>query len=159
MYNRIMSTKSSLFAVHVSVFFLHVKYSVENRGPYIDSMRACSKLRPNEEAVECHVVTDMLQLISRPGEPAALMFHPIYPANDPGNFVGFAIGTFDWASVLTSTIPSYVDGLICVIRTDAKASTYEIRDGVPNFLGESDLHDPKYDQYKHGPTKLLEPSR
>lgn len=117
-------------------------------------MQECSN--PNKEAMDCHVVTDMLQLIIRPGEPSALLFHPIYPKNAPGTFVGFAIGTFDWASVLTSTIPSYVNGITFVIKTETKASTYEVRDGKPQFLGESDLHDSKFDEYKHGPVKLLE---
>jgi signal transduction histidine kinase len=127
-------------------------YSAENRGIHIDSMFACAKAH-NDETVSpsCAVVTDMLQLQVRPG-PAGLLFQPIYPANDPTNFVGFATTSLHWQEVLENVVPSYVNGLTCVISTDTQAFTYEIRDGVPELVGPGDLHDAAYSSFARNAT-------
>jgi hypothetical protein len=128
-------------------------YSEEDRGIHIESMRECSKRHeealqsPGLEIPNCYAVTDMLELKIRPG-PAALIFNPIYPANDPTAFVGFATTSLHWQETLTSTVPDYVDGLTCVVSTDTRSYTYEITPGgIPILVGDGDQHDPRYNKY------------
>mmetsp|Transcript_3946 Transcript_3946/g.9607 ORF Transcript_3946/g.9607 Transcript_3946/m.9607 type:complete len:927 (-) Transcript_3946:356-3136(-) len=130
-------------------------YSRENRGVHIDAMYECAEeyhsqdglsLEEGEELPTCAVVTDMLELQIKPG-PAGLMFHPIFPANNQSQFVGFATSSIHWEEVLDSVVPDYVDGLICIISTETSKATYEINGGVPFLKGDGDLHDPKYDSF------------
>lgn len=75
-------------------------YSIENRGVHIDSMFECVKAHNHSSSLapQCTVTTDILQLVVRPG-PAGLVFHPIFPANDPTQFVGFATTSLHWEEV------------------------------------------------------------
>ncbi|KAL3941588.1 MAG: hypothetical protein SGBAC_004090 [Bacillariaceae sp.] len=88
----------------------------------------------------------MLELVVKPG-PAGLLFQPIFPKNDPNNFVGFATTSLHWDEVLTNVVPDYVNGLTCVVSTATSAFTYEIRNGKPQLVGDGDLHDPAYTSY------------
>lgn len=74
-------------------------YSIENRGVHIDSMYDCVEAHDDfSDTPDCSVTTDILELVVRPG-PAGLVFHPIFPANDPTNFVGFATTSLHWEEV------------------------------------------------------------
>ena len=139
---------------------LYNLYSQENRGIYIDSMLDCVERAQEEEEEDsinatttttvtsphCAVITDILELKVKPG-PAGLLFQPIFPANDPLTFVGFATTSIHWEEVLTDVVPDYVNGLTCVVSTDTTTFTYEIRQGIPHLLGEGDLHDKAYGMY------------
>lgn len=83
---------------------------------------------------------------TKPG-PAALLYLPIYPENDPTNTVGIAASSIHFQDVLTNVVPDYVDGLTCVVSTDTTAYTFEIRNGNPELIGEGDLHDTTYTSY------------
>lgn len=83
---------------------------------------------------------------SKPG-PAGLIFVPIFPAHDPDIFVGFATTSLHWDEVLTNIVPSYVNGLTCVVSTGTQSVTFEIRGGEPVLLGDGDWHDVAYTQY------------
>ena len=130
---------------------LYNVYSQEDRGIHVDSMLNCvNEYKENTTNVEsgmspiCPVVTDMLELKIKPG-PAGLLFQPIFPANSPTEFVGFATTSLHWQDVLENVVPDYVNGLTCVISTSTgKSFTYEIRDGYPELVGEDDQHDDKY---------------
>eukprot|EP00339_Tiarina_fusa_P000573 CAMPEP_0117003880 /NCGR_PEP_ID=MMETSP0472-20121206/5054_1 /TAXON_ID=693140 ORGANISM="Tiarina fusus, Strain LIS" /NCGR_SAMPLE_ID=MMETSP0472 /ASSEMBLY_ACC=CAM_ASM_000603 /LENGTH=969 /DNA_ID=CAMNT_0004704679 /DNA_START=62 /DNA_END=2971 /DNA_ORIENTATION=+ len=126
-------------------------YSLRNRGVHIESMFDCVGFNNEADSTEeaypsCAVVTDILELAIRPG-PAALIFNPILPANDPTEFVGFATTSVHWEETLTSVVPDYVNGLTCVVSTDTTSVTYEIRNGQPVFLGLGDLHDTEYTDF------------
>lgn len=126
-------------------------YSKENRGIHLDSMVACTNANANANSTgtvspSCAVITDMLVLQVRPG-PAGLLFQPVFPANDPTRLVGFATTSIHWQEVLTSVVPSYVNGLTCVVSTDTSSFTYEIRDGVPELVGPGDLHLPEFTSF------------
>jgi len=95
---------------------------------------------------KCAVMTDMLELKVRPG-PAGLLFQPVFPANDPSAFVGFVTTSMHWQEVLLSVVPDYVTGLTCVVSTATSAYTYIIRKGMPELLGNGDLHDRTYTKY------------
>jgi signal transduction histidine kinase len=42
-------------------------------------------------------------------------------------------------------VPDYVNGLVCVVSTSQKNHTYVIRNGVPIWVGQGDLHDRNFD--------------
>ncbi len=114
----------------------------------MDSMNACVKAHNDtESSPKCAVVTDMLELKIKPG-PAGLLFQPIFPANDPTEFVGFATTSLHWEEVITNTVPDYVNGLTCVVSTATASYTYEIRSGGQvALMGSGDLHDVQFDDY------------
>ena len=135
---------------------LYNLYSEEDRGIHVDSMNECARRHTNTSSTpKCAVVTDMLELKIRPG-PAGLLFQPVFPANDPTKFVGFATTSLHWEEVLTNIVPDYVNGLTCVVSTDTASFTYEIRRGdVVELIGQGDLHDATYDDYAQS-TILME---
>jgi hypothetical protein len=121
-------------------------YSEADRGIHLDSMFACVEANKLTTSPSCAVTTNMLEL-------KILLLQPVYPVNDPTNLVSFATTSIYWQEVLTSVIPSYVNGLTCVISTDTLSFTYEIHDGYPKLVG-GDLHDTTFNSYEtRGPTK------
>jgi len=128
-------------------------YSTEKHGVHIDSIYDCIAAHDNTTtSPSCPLVTDMLTLVVKPG-PAGLLFQPIYPKNDPNNFVAFATTSVHWEEVLTNVVPDNVNGLTCVVSTDTSAYTFEIRNGVPQLVGDGDLHNRDYS--KHGKSVIL----
>jgi len=128
---------------------LYNVYSEADRGIHIDSMFDCvadGAAANSTVSPTCAVVTDMLTLKIKPG-PAGLLFQPVYPAHDPTNLVGFATTSIHWQEVLNNVVPDYVSGLTCVVSTDTASYTYEIRNGVPELVGDGDLHEDEYSQY------------
>jgi signal transduction histidine kinase/ActR/RegA family two-component response regulator len=125
---------------------MHNVYSEADRGIHLDSMFACVEANKLSTSPSCAVITNVLELKIRPG-PAGLLFQPVYPANDPTNLVGFATTSIHWQEVLTSVVPSYVNGLNCVISTDTLSFTYVIHDGSPELVGPGDLHDIAFNRY------------
>ncbi|CAJ1945523.1 unnamed protein product [Cylindrotheca closterium] len=122
-------------------------YPLQSRGIHVESMFDCVDAHDNATtSPSCPVVTDMLELVVKPG-PAGLLFNPIFPKNEPNNFVGFATTSLHWDEVLTNVVPDYVSGLTCVVSTATSAFTYEIQNGKPTLVGDGDLHDDKYTSY------------
>jgi signal transduction histidine kinase len=138
----------SLHNIPDSTSLLYNLYSEEDRGIHVDSMNACANAHNDTEtSPACAVFTDMLELKIRPG-PAGLLFQPVFPANDPTTFVGFATTSLHWEEALTGIVPDYVNGLTCVVSTDTASFTYEIRSGgVVKLIGDGDLHEERYDEF------------
>jgi signal transduction histidine kinase len=117
------------------------------RGTAIDSMLDCAQAASSTSVdPQCGVVTEFVELIIKPG-PAALLFLPVYPINDPTTVVALVGTSMNWGDILTNLFPGYVDGLYCVISTDTNSYTYSIRKGVPTLVGSGDLHDPTFDSH------------
>lgn len=117
-------TRSLLYNVH----------SEEFRGVAIDSILACAeKAMENNTSPNCGVVTDFIELIRRPG-PAALLYQPIFPVNDPFTPVGLVGTSMNWVEVLERVVPDNVKGLYCVISTDTATQTYVINGGNPEIV-------------------------
>lgn len=141
------NSKSLLLNVHANKF----------RGCAIDSILACSSERTSTDKPSgeedskprnCAVVTDRVELVVRPG-PAALLYQPIYPKNDPDVLVGVMGSSMHWEEILSNVVyPSSekedVTGLACVVSSSETAFTFLIEDGMPMFLGDGDLHDPSF---------------
>lgn len=133
---------------------LYNVYSEQYRGVHIDAMKKCSEEHSEKESLNCVVSTDIQEVVLFPGEPSVLLFHPVYPANNPGQFVGFSASPTVLKGIFKDIIPKHIDGLILILETETQAYTFEIREGLPYVLGKGDLHDPKYDKFKSGPTIL-----
>ena len=99
-----------------------------------------------QESPKCTGLSDFTELIVVQG-PAAILFHPVYPANDPMTMTGIVGTSVNWQEVLTNVVPDYVDGLVCVISTDNQSYSYSIDGGIPSLMGDGDRHDPKYSNY------------
>lgn len=90
------------------------------------------------------------------GQLTTIMFSPIFPTNSPHQLVGFAGATFSWDTFLTGVVPSYSEGIDCVIHSDRKTFTYRISDGTVSLKGDvhdpyrgyGDLHEKKFSSYK-----------
>ena len=68
--------------------------------------------------------------------------------------MGFIASLTIWSTVLQDIVPTYVDGIIVVLQSETQAYTYEMREGNAYVVGEGDLHDLNYDEYKAGPIIL-----
>jgi len=72
---------------------------------------------------------------------------PVGPDKTQAKLVGFLSGAMNWVTLLSDTVPAYVNGLDCVVTTDSASFTYAMVDGVPVFQGMGDTHDAKYSKY------------
>lgn len=101
-------------------------------------------------------------------EPASELHYPIFrnaaekvvlsDGNSvQGEVVGFVWTTFFWRTVMTSSLPAAVKGLVVVIDNECnQAFTYQINGPDVEFLGFSDLHDQKYDHLEQSVTTIQE---
>jgi signal transduction histidine kinase len=135
--HNIRNAESLMYNAHSDVF----------RGNAIDSMLDCAHAA-SLTSVEslCGALTEFVELFAIPG-PAALVYQPIYPVNDPTTIVAAVSISINWEVFFTNIVPDYVDGLYCVISSDTKSYTYAIRNGVPKLVGPGDLHDLAFDSY------------
>ena len=144
--HNIKNAKSLMFNVYSEAF----------RTTVLDSMIDCAEKGKieNKTKPSCGVVTDWVKLVVRPG-PASVLYQPIFPVNDPSTMVAFTGTSIHWEEVLTNTVPDYVDGLHCVISsgTGSGSQTFILHKGVPELVGEGDLHDRQYNDY--GKTVIL----
>jgi hypothetical protein len=77
------------------------------------------------------------------------------PALGKVRATGIASGAVNWATLLSRAVPSYVEGLDCVVTTSTGKFTYSIEGGLAVFKGLEDMHDTNYDEYGKT-TDLLE---
>ena len=116
--------------------------SIQSRGVVMDDMIRCSEERTQQlesgefnasTAYDCSVVSDISDLSNRNPieEPAAVVFHPMYPENDATTMVGFLTSAIKWSDVLVNIFSDGVSGVDCVFETDTQAITYRIYDGQP----------------------------
>ena len=83
--------------------------------------------------------------------PHAFMWTPIYDdINNPeSNFVGVVGTGFAWDFSLRNLLPDSVEGVVAVLSNNCNQTyTFEISGIDAFFLGEGDLHEPKYDSYR-----------
>jgi hypothetical protein len=82
--------------------------------------------------MECLFVTDMLIVLDEP-DPAAIIMHPIYPANNKTVLTGLIASSILWSEVLENVFADSVSGVDCVISTEAQVYTYFVTDGVASL--------------------------
>ena len=105
-------------------------------------------------------VTGFLHLVQHVEmDPSSILFYPVVDRFHSSPFFKNVVGSisivFTWADILRSVLPGYIKGLIVVLEKstpdtqDEHTFTYSISGEDVTLLGEGDLHDPTYDQYKH----------
>ena len=137
-------------------------------GPSIDFILACVNNSADYQAAlnNCAFFSNTVTLpVPNPMNPTptttnmqAFIFRPIVlervtPEGSTGVVVGTVAGAINWKILLSKAVPTYVNGLDCVVSTSTTTTnekryfTYAMVDGEPVFQGESDLHDPEYSEY------------
>eukprot|EP01032_Pedospumella_encystans_P018573 gene18573-21137_t len=137
-------------------------------GPSIDFILACVDNSADYQAAlnNCAFFSNTVTLpVPNPMNPTptttnmqAFIFRPIVlervtPEGSTGVVVGTVAGAINWKILLSKAVPTYVNGLDCVVSTSTTTTnekryfTYAMVDGEPVFQGESDLHDPEYSEY------------
>jgi hypothetical protein len=119
-------------------------HAFELFGRLIDAVIACSNERaravsddPSGQASmpqECSVLSDVLVLTGETEDvksgPGAIIIEPVYPTNDNTVLTGVISSTIVWEEVLERIFPSKMNGVDCVLETEAQIHTYHVHDGV-----------------------------
>ena len=124
-----------------SIILMGDMHSTKARGEQIDMMYKCSLERatrsdshPDEELMECGIVTDIVTLnagtrVEVRNGPGAVLFQPIYPANDKTTLTGLISSTIVWDQALKNVFSAEVSGVDCILRTQSQVYTYSISEG------------------------------
>ena len=96
----------------------------------------------------CAVLAGMnLPLENTTPRARAILSHPIYPAGNTSQVVGFVTAVILYDVILMGHLPTDVSSIRYVVRSDDVILTYDILNGVPVFLDVGDLHDSEFDSY------------
>ncbi|KAL3805985.1 hypothetical protein ACHAW5_006592 [Stephanodiscus triporus] len=96
-------------------------------------------------------LTAILQLVQDKDNirPSAILFYPVFDAFGSNEVVGSVSLVFSWDTFLNSILPDYIKGIVCVLSASTgQVYSYTISGHNVDFMGEGDLHDPNYDEYK-----------
>ncbi|CAB9507840.1 Guanylate cyclase [Seminavis robusta] len=88
---------------------------------------------------------------SSPHHPHCFIWTPVYedPQDIYSKFVGFLATSFAWDFSLRNLLPGNVAGIVVIITSTCNQTyTYEIAGQDAYYMGEGDLHEAKYDDYK-----------
>jgi hypothetical protein len=99
-------------------------YSQQTRVNAIDFMLDCYKEKQNEE--ECTSITDIIYLVQDPVfRPAVLILQPVAPRYSlTGNARGLLSSVYNWDTLLTSALPSFVSGIDIVLEGNGNFYTF-----------------------------------
>ena len=96
-------------------------------------------------------LTEFLQLVQDSKErPSSILFQPIFKCFDENSTVVGSISVvFSWDEIIGHILPSYINNLICVIKTNSgQGYTFSISGNEARLLGEGDLHETKYNDMR-----------
>jgi len=95
-------------------------------------------------------LTDVVQLVqdSNIKRPSTILFVPVNLLSSPSTIVGSTSVVFSWDSIILTILPTYVTGLIVVLKTSTTVFTYDIVNGAVQLTGAGDFHDTAYDSYQ-----------
>ena len=80
--------------------------------------------------------------------PHSFFWHPIHeePGDEDSPIVGSISAAMGWDASMQGLLPKGVDGLHCILKSSFNQTySYEINGPNTFFIGEGDLHEPKYD--------------
>ena len=67
---------------------------------------------------------------------------------EPSNVVGTVSMAFSWDILLKNTMPDYIKGMVCVLKSSTGlVYSYKLSGDTVTLLGSGDLHDTNYDEY------------
>ena len=100
-------------------------------------------------------LTAILQLVQDKDaiRPSAILFYPVFDEFGDGASVGEVVGSvslvFSWDTFLNSILPDYIRGVVCVLSASTgDVYSYTISGSEVAFMGEGDMHDANYDEYR-----------
>jgi len=103
----VTNTKAVMYNLH----------SEKYRGTAIDNMITC--VRKYKSSSQCASLTDFLQLVQFTDDPnpAAILFHPVFPMKTPTHFVGFTAVVFVWKVSCTDapnpSLLTHINNICC----------------------------------------------
>jgi hypothetical protein len=120
---------------------------VESKPNYIEARSKCgflSTIIPLPPPTPMNMNPELTGLQSFLSQPVVLQ-----NTSDPnqGIFVGTLSGLVNWEIMLESTVPTYIEGIDCVVSAGDSVFTYFIEEGNARFGGLGDQHDKDYAQY------------
>ena len=92
-------------------------------------------------------LTAILQLVQDSDlRPRSILFSPVFKNFRKQLVVGSISIVFSWDDALKKLLPSYLNGIVCVIQTNIGESyTFLVNGDYVSVIGKGDLHDPLYD--------------
>jgi Adenylate and Guanylate cyclase catalytic domain len=80
-------------------------------------------------------------------DPMSAMVYPVFDGfTQDRKVVGVLFTAMYWRFLMNEILPENIHGIICVMENSlGQTHTYEIRGQNTVYLGDEDLHDPKYD--------------
>jgi hypothetical protein len=142
-----------------SIILMGDMHSTEAFGTHIDNIITCSAERARLYEVNstaplltCGGITEIRSLnggtkVEVKSSPGAVLFQPIYPANNITVLVGIISSTIIWDETLLNVFAAEVSGIDCVLTTETQVYTYQITQGQSILLGEGDFHNPAFAHY------------
>ncbi|KAL3931367.1 MAG: hypothetical protein SGBAC_011338, partial [Bacillariaceae sp.] len=84
-----------------------------------------------------------------PGEPIGFLHYPVFQSSSSrDNVVAILTANVYWKTYFQNILPETARGIICVVENEDQQFTYKIDGRNAMFLGNSDLHDPSYDDFE-----------
>uniref|UniRef100_A0A7S4P6U7 Guanylate cyclase domain-containing protein n=2 Tax=Guillardia theta TaxID=55529 RepID=A0A7S4P6U7_GUITH len=98
-------------------------------------------------------LTAILQLVQdNVTRPSSILFYPVFNSSNsslPRSVIGSISVVFSWDDVLAQTLPTYIAGMVCVLRAQGQRTnqthSYVLAGGKVNYLGAGDQHDSAFD--------------
>lgn len=104
-------------------------------------------------------LTDVLQLVQDSyTRPSAILFAPVFDLLPSQNIVGFISIVFSWDAVIAKTLPSYLQGIDCILRTSTTTFTFTVNGGKVVLKGPGDMHDAAFDSFRKSASATLQGS-
>ena len=94
--------------------------------------------------------TDIVQLVFdvEKYRPSTVLYFPIVDITDPGEGIMGLLGiAFTWDEIFRNILPTYLNRIDCVVKTQTSSFTLSLENGLVSILGQGDLHDTAFDQY------------
>jgi len=84
-----------------------------------------------------------------PGEPIGFLHYPVFQSpSSRDKVVAVLTATVYWKSYFQNILPETAQGIICVVENEDQQFTYKIDGKDATFLGNADLHDPRFDEFE-----------
>jgi hypothetical protein len=81
--------------------------------------------------------------------PNSIIFYPVLDNLGSEKVAGSVSLVFTWDRLFAESVPEYIKGIVCVLRaSNGQVYSYNVSGDDVFFMGEGDMHDPKYDEFK-----------
>ena len=124
----------------------------------LHSEKNCQRVLDDMIYYKVPALTAILQLVQDSDlRPSSILFSPVLNNFRKQLVVGFISIVFSWDDALKKLLPSYINGIVCVIRTNIGQSyTFLFNGDDVRVIGKVDLHDPLYDSMIYTVDGILE---